>query len=230
MLGGTWICQGISPPDVYLANDRIIAKWQIYVGRFDEKTVASYLSTLRYCEDVTDGKSFEVFSISDAEKVRNDLKRRVRKDAQDTLSTSTVRHRASHLRTFFEWLLKQDEGAKLAKDLPDYFELPKAAFAAALPRAIKKYPTIEEAEQLLEEMPQDRFSTAIGSFLCDPINDSYAKTSRSSPVWGGTLPLFVIGGGRHYEGYSGAFSEVERLISESLFRTSFSKIELDLSE
>lgn len=150
---GIWISEGLFPSNVYLENDRIIAQWQTFAGRFDQKTIDAYLATLRYCEEVTDGKRFDSFSTADAAKVREDLKRRVSKNAQDNLSTSTVRHRASHLKSFFSWLLKQDEGARLPRDLPDYFDLPKAAFADALPRAVKEFPTIEEAEQMLLTMP-----------------------------------------------------------------------------
>lgn len=151
--GGIGINGAIPAPKVFLENDRIIAKWQTYAGRFDEKTVDAYLATLRYCEEVTSGKRFDRFTITEAAKVRDDLKRRVRKDADAPLSTSTVRHRASHLKSFFEWLLKQEEGARLPKDLPEYFELPKAAFARALPKTIKAFPNIDEAAEMLQAMP-----------------------------------------------------------------------------
>lgn len=164
-LGGIGISGAIPAPKVFLENDRIIAKWQTYAGRFDDKTVDAYLATLRYCEEVTLGKRFDRFTITDAAKVRDDLKRRVRKDADAPLSTSTVKHRASHLKSFFEWLLKQEEGARLPKDLPEYFELPRAAFARALPKAIKEYPAIREAEEMLQAMPSkslvDRRARAI---------------------------------------------------------------------
>ena len=152
-LGGIGIDEVILAPKVFLENDRIISKWQTYSGRFDEKTVDAYLMTLRYCEEITIGKRFDRFAITDAAKVRDNLKRRVRKDADAPLSTSTVKHRASHLKSFFEWLLKQEEGARLPKDLPEYFELPKAAFARALPKAVKEFPAIGEAEEMLQAMP-----------------------------------------------------------------------------
>ncbi|UYV38685.1 site-specific integrase [Rhodobacteraceae bacterium D3-12] len=151
--GGIGINKSVALPNAFLENDRIIARWQTFAGRFDEKTVDAYLATLRYCEEVTEGKRFDRFTVADAAKLRDDLKRRVRKDAEDPLSTSTVKHRASHLKSFFEWLLKQREGARLAKDLPDYLELPKAAFAQALPKDVKDFPKIDEAEEMLRAMP-----------------------------------------------------------------------------
>lgn len=157
--GGIGIEATVLMPKLHLGNDRTLYKWQTYAGRFDEKTVDSHLSAIRYCEAICGGKRFEHYTVEDAAKVRDDLKRRVRKDQDDTLSTSTVKHRVSHLVSFFEWCLKQDECSRLAKDLPSYFQLPKAAFASAAARALPTFPTIGEAEVMLLEMPS--------SSICD---------------------------------------------------------------
>ncbi|QCO55507.1 hypothetical protein EOK75_06935 [Pseudorhodobacter turbinis] len=142
--GGIGIEAGVFTPKLYFSNDRTLYKWQTYAGRFDEKTIDSHLSAIRYCEAICEGKRFEDFIIEDAARVRDDLKRRVRKDEDDNLSTSTVKHRASHLISFFEWCLKQDDFSRLAKDLPTYFQLPKAAFASAAARVMPTFPTIDD--------------------------------------------------------------------------------------
>lgn len=79
--------------------------------------------------------------------------RHARKDEDDSLSTSTVKHRASHLVAFFEWCLKQGGFSRPPKDLSTYFQLPKAAFASAPERALRAFPTIDEAENMLLAMP-----------------------------------------------------------------------------
>ncbi|MGO4907326.1 tyrosine-type recombinase/integrase [Pseudorhodobacter sp. W20_MBD10_FR17] len=145
-------------PRLYLDNDRTLYKWLTYAGRFDEKTVDGHLSAIRYCEEICGGKRFEHYTVEDAARVRDDLKRRVRKEEDDSLSTSTVKHRASHLVSFFEWCLKQDGFSRLPKDLTAYFQLPKAAFAAAPARALRAFPTIDEAETLLLAMPSTSLS------------------------------------------------------------------------
>ncbi len=163
--GGIGIETAVFTPKLYFANDRTLHKWQTYAGRFDEKTIDSHLSAIRYCEAICEGKRFEDFRIEDAARVRDDLKRRVRKDEDDNLSTSTVKHRASHLTSFFEWCLKQDDFSRLPKDLSTYFQLPKAAFASAAARVTPTFPTIDEAEIMLLEMPSssllDRRARAI---------------------------------------------------------------------
>jgi integrase len=163
--GSIGIEAAVLVPKLYLANDRTIYKWQTYAGRFDEKTVDSHLAAIRYCEELCGGKRFEHYTVEDAARVRDDLKRRVRKDQDDNLSTSTVKHRASHLVSFFEWCLKQDGFSRLPKDLPAYFQLPKAAFASAPMRAVRAFPTIDEAQILLLAMPSaslyDRRARAI---------------------------------------------------------------------
>ncbi|MEY8144553.1 tyrosine-type recombinase/integrase [Falsihalocynthiibacter sp. CO-5D18] len=151
--GGIWIKEDNNAPAPWFANDRIIYNWLIYANRYDDKTVDRHLSAIRFCENITEGKDFSSFTVEDLSKVRNDLKRRARADAEGRLSPSTIKHIASHLAAFFEWLLKQDGFKRLPKDLPDYCKLPRATFSAALPRAVKAYPTIGETEEMLFNMP-----------------------------------------------------------------------------
>jgi integrase/uncharacterized protein YbaR (Trm112 family) len=158
ILGGIGIEAGVPMPRLYLDNDRALYKWLTYAGRFDEKTVDGHLSAIRYCEVICGGKRFEHYTVEDAARVRDELKRRVRKEEDDSLSTSTVKHRASHLVSFFEWCLKQEGFSRLPKDLSAYFQLPKAAFAAAPARALRAFPTIDEAEALLLAMPSASLS------------------------------------------------------------------------
>ncbi len=162
---GIWIEAGVHLPKLNLANDRTIYEWLTYAGRYDEKTVDAHLAAIRYCEAICGGKRFDHYTVEDAARVRDDLKRRVRKDQDDSLSTSTVKHTASHLISFFEWCLKKDKFARLPKDLPAYFQLPKAALASATASAPRPFPTIDEAENKLLEMPSvsllDRRARAI---------------------------------------------------------------------
>lgn len=163
--GGIGIEAGANMRTLYLANDRVIYKWQTYAGRFDDKTVDAHLAAIRYCEIVCEGKPFDRYSVGDAARVRDDLKKRVRKDDDAPLSTSTVKHRASHLVSFFEWCLKQGGFSRLPKDISAYFLLPKAAIAAAAARTPRAFPTIDVVKAMLLEMPStslcDRRARAI---------------------------------------------------------------------
>lgn len=151
--GGIWIKGGIHSPNPWFANDRIIFAWLNYAGRYDVKTKDRHLAAIRYFETLTSGKPFCKLSILDVSKVREDLKRRSDVTALDHFSSSSIRHTVSHLMAFLNWLMKQEGFRRLPKDLPDYLKLPKAVLAAAIPTKRKVYPTLLEAEALLNTMP-----------------------------------------------------------------------------
>jgi len=134
-------------------NDRIIYAWLEYAGRYDEKTMDQHLLAIRYMEDILDKMSFTGLSKSDIARVRGDLKRRVSAPHDDAWSKSTIKHRASHIKAFLNWLLRQDGYKRLPAHLADYMELPKAFFEKALPQADKAYPTIKQAAEMVTAMP-----------------------------------------------------------------------------
>jgi integrase len=136
-----------------LINDRIIHSWQTYAGRHSEKTIDRHLAAIRLGEELMGGKAFDQLTTRDVAKVRDYLKQCLEARDDTAKSQSTVSHTASHLADFLVWLLKQDGHKRLPKDLPDYLKLPKAAYAAALPRPSKAYPDLDEAEALLSAMP-----------------------------------------------------------------------------
>ena len=83
---------------------------------------------------------------------------------------------------------------------------------------------------LKQEIPKDKIATAIGNFICQPIIESFPKTGHNAHAWGGRMPLFVIGGGRHLGAYDNCFIEAQRLVKNAWFNTVFSKQDLDLDE
>lgn len=137
--------------ELYLANDRTIHSWLTYAGRYNVKTIDRHLAAIRYLEALTGGALFGKLSTKVVSKVRDDLKRRSDRAAPDHLSSSSIRHTVSHLVSFLSWLQKQEGFRRLPKDLPDYLQLPKAV-TAATPTKFKDYPTLSEAEALLNAM------------------------------------------------------------------------------
>ncbi|WP_226925617.1 hypothetical protein [Meridianimarinicoccus sp. MJW13] len=86
---------------------------------------------------------------------RNQLIERGERPSSDGgLSTSTIRHRASHLAGFFRWLCTQDGYRRLGASLPEYFALPRKQMAKTLPPPTKEYPTIDDAEDMISSMPR----------------------------------------------------------------------------
>ncbi|CUH18904.1 hypothetical protein JSE7799_00454 [Jannaschia seosinensis] len=97
---------------------------------------------------------FDKLSTKKVSRICNDLKRRSSMTAPDHLSySSSIRHTVSHLVAFLGWLQKQDGFRRLPRDLADYLELPKAVTAAAACTSFRDYPTLSEAEALLQAMP-----------------------------------------------------------------------------
>ena len=136
------------------ANDRIIFEWQIFAEKYDTKAVDSYLVAIREFECAINGKPFTSIKVADAGAYRQTLIDRLKIPRADGgLSKSTARHRASHTSNFFSWLCNQDGYRRLNKSLPEYFELPKATAAKALPRPEKAFPTIDEAIEMAGNMP-----------------------------------------------------------------------------
>lgn len=152
-------CGGIGTNDATLdeifhaGNDRIIHRWQIYAGRYCEKTIDKHLSAIRFLESFLKGKTFSKLTTDDFAKVREDLKRRADVDASDSMSASSIRHTVSHLSAFFDWLLKQEGSKRLPKDFAGYLTLPKAVVARSAQVRQKEFASLSEAEALLAAMP-----------------------------------------------------------------------------
>ncbi|MCE5972442.1 hypothetical protein LZA78_02920 [Sinirhodobacter sp. WL0062] len=76
----------------------------------------------------------------------------------------------------------------------------------------------------------DWITKAMGSFVAEPIKDARHRTGPNSEVWGGEMPLFRIGGGRHNGAYKDMFSWTEKSLENSIFRTKFHEEPLDLEQ
>ena len=134
-------------------NDRILHDWLQFAGRWDQKTISAKLATIRLFEDFCGGKAFSKLTNDDVVRFRDSLKASVETTAETPLSISTIRHRASHLKSFLEWLVEQKGYQGLNKSLPGYLALPKKFDAAGLTERDRYVPTLSEATQLIEDLP-----------------------------------------------------------------------------
>ena len=151
--GGIWTCAEKDVPIFHAENDRIIYKWQTYAGRYSDKTIDKHLAAIRFFENNLEGKPFAKLSTDDFAAVRDQLKRRATAQAADSMSASTIKHIVSHLVAFFDWLLKQDGYRRLPRDFAGYLKLPKAIMARSAQVKQKEFPSLSEAEELLNAMP-----------------------------------------------------------------------------
>lgn len=100
------------------------------------------------------GKAFDKVTPKDAEAFRDHLVKLGQTPKKHSgLSNSTIRHHASQVRQFFDWLRLQDGYKRLSQNILLCLELPKAVHAKTLPRDDRDYLTIEQAEKMLEKMP-----------------------------------------------------------------------------
>lgn len=135
-------------------NDRVIHAWQTYAGRHSEKTIEAYLTNIRSFEEALGGMPFEKITQADVAAYRDRLIALSKADpSQGGLSKATVRKRASQLRKFLNWLREQEGYRKLRTDIAGYLELPKAMEAKQLVEIKRAYPTIEEAVEMVLQMP-----------------------------------------------------------------------------
>lgn len=134
-------------------NDRILHEWLQFAGCWDQKTISAKLATIRLFEGFCGDKAFSKLAREDVVGFRDSLKASVERTNDKPLSISTVRHRASHLKSFLEWLIEQKGYQGLNKSLPGYLALPKKFDAAVLSEWERDVPSVSEAVQMLEGMP-----------------------------------------------------------------------------
>lgn len=151
--GGIGINTGHQSSINFTQNDRIIHKWQGFAGRYNEKTIVKHLAAIRYFEQFLSGKSFSKLRIDDFAAVRDDLKRRANVTSDDSMSSSSIKHTISYLGSFFDWLIGQEGFRRLPRDFRGYLAVPKAVIARSAQTRQKDFPSIEEAEKLLMDMP-----------------------------------------------------------------------------
>lgn len=148
----------VSPPesaDPYFLNDRILHEWIKYAGRWSAKTVDAKLAAIRQFEEFCGGRAFANLSKNDVTRFRDHLKSRVEAHDDESLSVSTVRHSASHVRSFLEWLIEQPKFGRLDRSLPKHLTLPKKFAAAPLCMAERPIPTVDEAERMINLMSEE---------------------------------------------------------------------------
>ena len=153
--GGIGINEGYQSSTYSSQNDRIIHSWQKYAGRYDEKTIVKHLAAIRYFENFHSGKSFSKLRVDDFASIRDDLKRRANLTSDDRMSASSIKHTISYLGSFFDWLIGQEGFRRLPRDFRGYLAVPKAVIAKSAQTKQKDFPSIEEAEQLLLDMPSN---------------------------------------------------------------------------
>ena len=133
-------------------NDRTLHAWLQFAGRWDSKTISAKLAAIREFEVFCDRKPFQKIAVEDATRFRDHLKSSVEATEETRKSISTVRHCASHLKSFFEWLVDQKGFSGLNRSLPRNFDLPKKFEANGLGGVDRAVPSDEQAVAMVGGM------------------------------------------------------------------------------
>ncbi|SLN34747.1 site-specific tyrosine recombinase XerS [Aquimixticola soesokkakensis] len=145
--------QHSSGPEFESANDRILFAWQIYAGKYDAKTVDAHLISIRDFDRFCQGKSYSKVTKEDSGAYRKHLIERAgQRTEQGGLSRATVQHRSSHLKQFFVWL-SNEPGYRALSGVGGYFALPKGLKAMSGREKSKVFPSLAQAEAMLESLP-----------------------------------------------------------------------------
>ncbi len=130
-------------------NERIIHEYQLYAGRFSDKTLDAHLAAIRDFEKFNEAKGFANVTSADAARYRQ----RLVGLAEAGYSRSTIRHRAAYLTQFFRWLVQQDGYRRMNKTVCDNFQLSKKDAANAILPKDHSIPSLGQLEQILSSMP-----------------------------------------------------------------------------
>lgn len=139
----------------YTANDRILFEWQKFAGSWDKKTVNAKLASIRQFEAFVHGKAFDKLTTTDVSRFREHLKVCVETRDEHRRSKSTVRHCASHLKSFLAWLVDQKGYQGLNNSLPDHCKLPKKFETNGLEKEDRAVPNDTEAVAMISSMATD---------------------------------------------------------------------------
>lgn len=136
-------------------NERLIYDWQVFAGKYCDKTVNAHLADIRRFETFTGRKTFTEITPAQAAAYRDQLVAGYRVAVGDKrLSASTVRHAASYLRSFFYWV--EDRGRKAVRpSISGYFALPKSLNQSVAPRGKRDYLPLGVALEAATLLPGD---------------------------------------------------------------------------
>jgi hypothetical protein len=147
-------------------NERILREYQDYCGRDAAETRDARFASIRDFEAFVGLKSLRKVTTADAARYREVLAERGR----DGGSRSAIAHRASHLRMFFAWLVKQEGYRQMNHSTADYFVLSRRDMAKAAPTEAPKHLAIDDVARMVGAMPSasliNRRDRAIIAFTC----------------------------------------------------------------
>jgi len=141
------------------ANERIkrrYLKWEKEANRKSNSTVTNIQNYLYLYEEYTSFKSFKLFNKKDAINFKKHLTQKKSKQTGTSVSKTYMLHATRSLKDFFKWLYDQP-GYKRNLRVTDieYFNLSAKDVQIARSAPSKRYPTVEQIEHAVKNMPSE---------------------------------------------------------------------------
>lgn len=151
---------GISDRDVSSSyrngNDRLLHEWHSTMIRLAENSIDAHLVAIREFERFLGETRLENVTIIQVTEYVKQLIGRLVSD-ENSLTKSTIQHRASHLRGFYQWLCKHPGIAIKDLRILDCFDLPRKLDSSTEMSISTRCPSREEMCLMIEGMPSKTF-------------------------------------------------------------------------
>lgn len=140
-------------------NERIkreYLEWEKEANGKSDSTITNIQNYLYLYEEHTKFKNFKQFNKKDAMSFKKQLGQQQSKRKGTFVSKAYILHAVRSLNDFFKWLAAQP-GYKSKIDLTEvaYFKLQEKEIQAARAQKTKRYPTLEQVEHVVKNMPSE---------------------------------------------------------------------------
>ena len=112
------------PPENNSSNLRWLYHYRVFLENhqeWDVRTVDEHLRAISRMSALFDHKSFELITIADVRRFKDELRQRRESDGDKGLSWSTVEHTLDRCGAYFKWL-QRGPNFQMDPDLPGYLK------------------------------------------------------------------------------------------------------------
>jgi site-specific recombinase XerC len=183
--GENWRNGASIPPETHNGNQRWLYAYRVFLEsnrEFDPRTVDEHLRALARMSAFLGYKPFEIVSIADVRRFKDELRRRQALEGDLGLSWSTLGHTLDRCGAFFTWFQRRP-GIEMDPDLPGYFKLSRKERSAESSAAKGTSLTFDQALCMFAAMPNStpielRNRAVIAMFITTGIRVSALVTLR----------------------------------------------------
>lgn len=166
----------MSDPDNDVLRFRF-QQFQQHAAGKNNKTIDELLSALTEFEKFTSNKSFVRLDTDDIVAFKDHLRSRASKTSSKRLAATTITHKLAHLKTFFRWLMDQNEGRAIKSSVVDCFNPDMRTRTAARSTKQRNWCELKDWNRVFAAMPvsslvQRRDRALIAMLIVTAIRDA----------------------------------------------------------